>query len=160
MATTSVLSAATLVTATTGIVECLLLPLQGRQLLVPATTVAASLRDVALQRPEHAASWYMGEAIWQEQPLPVLAYEALNEGSAPRDRHHIAIIQTLSAEAQGYYGLILQAEARSAKVKLNELEDLLEVQSELGPMDAMAVRWQGELAWIPNFDAIERRLLA
>ncbi len=160
MASSSVLSAATLVTATTGIVECLLLPLQGGQLLVPASVVSASLQDSSLQRPEHAAPWYMGELSWQEKSLPVVSYEALNGAGAPRERHHIAIMQTLSAEAEGHYGLILQGAPRSAKVKLNQLEDLLEAQSSLGPMDAMVVRWQGELAMIPDFDAMERRLLS
>ncbi len=158
MKVSSTLTPATLVTATTGIINCLILPLQGQQLLVPQVNMAEMINFTELERPERAAPWFLGSIPWRGLTVPVVSYEVLNGHTLPADCSRVAIMNSLSTEEGGYYALVLQGQPRPAKVKLNELEDLLEAKDRLGPMDSLAVRWGGEMIIIPELDALEKVL--
>lgn len=161
MATTQLtLNQTTLLGATTGTIACLLAPLTGKQLLLPNVTVAEVVQASDLQPPpENAPVWHRGFVLWREMRLPVVAFENLNEEGEPRESERIAIVSGISAQRDlPFYGIIVQGIPRLAKVKIAELEDL--EGAPVGPMEFLKVRYAGELAAIPDLDALEARLLA
>ena len=159
MATTQLtLNQTTLLGATTGTIACLLAPVTGKQLLLPNVTVAEVVPVGELQPPPAGApDWHQGFIVWRDQLLPVVAFEALNGEGAPREVERVAILSGISAQRElPFYGLVVQGIPSSAKVKIAQLEDLEGAPT--GPMEFLKVRYLGELAVIPDLDALEGKL--
>lgn len=159
MATTQLtLNQTTLLGATTGTIACLLAPIAGRQLLLPNVTVADVLPPTdLLPPPADAPAWLRGHILWREAPVPVVAFEVLNGEPAPREYQRIAILNSITGKSQSpFYGVLVQGAPRLAKVKIAELEDL--ESAPVGPVEFLQVRYSGELAVIPDLDALEARL--
>lgn len=154
------LNQTTLLGATTGTIACLLVPVTGRQLLLPNITVAEVVAATEITpAPEGSASWHQGFISWRDMMIPVVAFEAVNGQSVPREFEHIAIISGISAQRDlPYYGIVVQGVPRVAKVKIAQLEDLEGAPT--GPAEFLQVRYAGELAVIPDLDALEAPLLA
>ena len=161
MATTQLpLNQTTLLGATTGTIACLLTPVTGKLLLLPNVTIAEVVpAEQMLPAPAGAQAWHQGFVKWREIDVPVVAFETLNDNQPPRELERIAIVSGISAQRElPYYGIVVQAIPRLAKVKIAELEDLEGAAT--GPMEFLKVRYAGELAVIPDLDAIEAKLLA
>lgn len=159
MATTQLtLNQTTLLGATTGTIACLLAPITGRQLLLPNVTVADVLPPAELApAPAGAPEWLRGHVQWRDAHVPVIAFEAANGEAAPREYQRIAILNGITGNAAlPCYGVLVQAPPRTAKVKIAELEDL--ENAPVGPVEFLQVRYAGELAVIPDLDALEARL--
>ena len=160
MATTQLtLNQTTLLGATTGTIACLLTPVTGKQLLLPNVTVAEVVSATELQPPpEGAPEWHLGFLTWRDQPIPVVAFETLNGEGAPRDVERVAILSGIRSQRDlPFYGLVVQGIPGSARVKIAQLEDLEGAPT--GPMEFLKVRYLGELAVIPDLDALESALL-
>jgi chemosensory pili system protein ChpC len=152
------LNQTTLLGATTGAIASLLLPLGGRQLLVPNASVVEVVEG-ELAPVEGKPEWFVGLLTWRDAQIPVLSFEAMNGQPLPRERRRVAIISGISNQSElPYYGLLVQAPPRPARVKIAELEDL--ENAPVGPVEFLQVRYSGELACIPDLDAVEARLLA
>jgi chemosensory pili system protein ChpC len=154
------LNQTTLLGATTGTIACLLTPVTGKQLLLPNVTVAEVVPGNELMPPpEGSAPWRMGAVSWRGNAIPVIAFEGLNGQAIPRECERVAIISGISAQRDlPYYGIVVQGIPRLAKVKIAELEDLDGAST--GPVEFLQVRYAGELAVIPDLDALEAHLLA
>ena len=152
------LNQTTLLGATTGTIACLLAPIAGRQLLLPNVTVAEVVpAEDRLAAPAGAPEWHQGFVVWRDMNVPVVAFETMNGESAGREYECIAILSSIRGSSQlPYYGIGLQAPPRVAKVKIAELEDL--EGAPVGPVEFLQVRYAGELAVIPDLDALEDRL--
>ena len=153
------LNQTTLLGATTGTIACLLAPLAGRQLLLPNVTVAEVVPPTELApAPAGSAPWHLGFLSWRGMSVPVVSFEGLNEQGLPREHERIAVISGISAQRDlPYYGIVVQNIPRLVKVKIAELEDLEGAAT--GPMEFLQVRYAGELAVIPDLDALEAQLL-
>lgn len=151
------LNQTTLLGATTGTVQSLLLPTGGRQLLLPEAAVAEVLDNVTLTPLEGAADWHLGFVKWEDQDIPVYSFERLNSQELPRASSRVAIINALNSELSAY-GILLQGLPRNARVKIAELEDLESAPT--GPVEFLQVRYAGELAVIPDLDALEAAVIA
>jgi chemosensory pili system protein ChpC len=153
------LNQTTLLGATTGTIACLLAPLTGKQLLLPGATVADVLPAGELQPPPAGApDWHKGFIAWKDQRVPVVAFETLNGDGAPRDVERVAIVSGITNQrALPCYGIVVQGQPASAKVKIAQLEDLEGAAT--GPVEFLKVRFLGELAVIPDLDALEARLI-
>lgn len=152
------LNQTTLLGATTGTIACLLAPIAGRQLLVPNVTVAEVVpAEELLPPPAGAAPWHQGFVRWRDQSIPVVAFEVLNGESASRDFQRVVILNSITGSAQQpCYGIGVQGEPRLAKVKIAQLEDL--ESASVGQVEFLQVRYAGELAVIPDLDALEARI--
>lgn len=154
------LNQTTLLGATTGTIECLLIPVTGKVLLLPNITVVNVLpaADMAAA-PASAAAGVVGSVSWQGNSIPVLAFEGMNGQALPQEYSHIAVVSGISAQrVLPFYGIAAQSEPRMAKVKIAQLEDLEAAPT--GPVEFLQVRYAGELAVIPDLDALEAPLLA
>ncbi len=161
MATTQLtLNQTTLLGATTGTIACLLTPVTGKQLLLPNVTVTEVVAGNELvPAPDGSPAWKLGMLSWRDMLVPVIAFEGLNGQSVPRECERVAIISGISAQRElPYYGIVVQGIPRLAKVKIAELEDLDGAAT--GPVEFLQVRYAGELAVIPDLDALEAHLIA
>ncbi|HEX6592813.1 MAG TPA: chemotaxis protein CheW [Moraxellaceae bacterium] len=154
------LNQTTLLGATTGTIACLLLPMTGRQLLLPNVTVAEVVVDnEVVAAPAGSPEWRVGAVSWRGQMVPVIAFEGLNGQAVPRESRQIAILNGISAQRDlPFYGIVIQGTPRLAKVKIAQLEDLDGAST--GPVEFLQVRYAGDLAVIPDLDALEAQLLA
>ncbi len=154
------LNQTTLLGATTGTIACLLAPLTGKQLLLPSVTVAeVVMASDMVPAPAGSPDWKLGAVSWRDMMIPVVAFEALNGQGQPRECERVAILSGISAQRElPFYGVVVQGIPRMAKVKIAELEDLEAAST--GPIEFLQVRYAGELAVIPDLDALEAQLLA
>ena len=153
------LNQTTLLGATTGTIACVLLPLQGRQLLLPTLSVVEVLEGVELEEQEDKPAWFVGKLPWREGVISVFCFEALNGQVVPRERHRVAILNGITRQADmPSYGLIVQGAPKPARVKIAQLEDLEAAPT--GPVEYLQIRYAGELACIPDLDALEERVFA
>lgn len=148
----------TLLGATTGTIASLVLPLAGRLLLLPSASVVEIVDPAGLSPVSGRPDWLVGQVNYREQPVPVVSFEAMNGQGRPREQVRIAIVSGISRQAElPFYGIIMQGAPRAAKVKIAELEDLESAPT--GPVEYLQVRYAGELACIPDLDALEALLL-
>src|SRR5450759_4849440 len=102
------LNQTTLLGATTGTIACLLLPLQGRQLLLPTLSVVEVVDGVELEEAEDKPAWHVGRLSWREGSIPVFCFEALNGQPMPRERHRVAILNGITRQGDmPYYGIVV-----------------------------------------------------
>lgn len=154
------LNQTTLLGATTGTIACLLAPIAGRQLLLPNVTVAEVVSTEGLQpAPAGAPDWHQGYVMWRDMKVPVVAFEGLNGEGVSREYARVAILSGIGGHAGlSFYGIAVKGIPRLAKVKIAELEDL--ESAPVGPVEFLQVRYAGELAVIPDLDAVEARIAA
>lgn len=152
------LNQTTLLGATTGTIACLLAPIAGRQLLLPNVTVAEVVPvNELLSPPAGAAPWHQGFVKWNDIEVPIVSFELMNGESSAHECQHVVILSSISGSAQlPQYGIGIQSEPRVAKVKIAQLEDL--EGAAVGSVEFLQVKYAGELAVIPDLDAIEARL--
>lgn len=134
----------------------LLIPMHGRPWLVPNIAVAEIIPLRQPDRPGHGPEWLLGWMHWRDEEIPVISFEKLNESGqviiGPDAR--IAVINTVSGNTR-FYAVVIQGIPRQARVGKS---DLVEEPVETGPAEAMYVQLGGDLAVIPDLDAVERVL--
>lgn len=132
----------------------LLIPMNGRPWLIPNIVVAEVIPLRHPDRPGQGPEWLLGWFNWREQDLPLISYEKLNESGpvtiGPQAR--IAVINTVSGQAR-FYAVVIQGIPRLLRVGKG---DPVEEPGETGPAAAMYVQAGGDLAVIPDLDAVER----
>lgn len=153
-------NSAALLTATTGTLNSLLVPLHGRQLLLPNVTVAEVVSYAELMPVTDQPAWLMGVLDWRGIKVPVVSYEVLSGDMAPRETARVAVMNGIAGKGISFYAIVVQGIPRQAKVKLSEIEDMDAPASQMGPLDYLQVRWHGELAVIPELDRLEEQLLS
>ena len=153
------LSQTTLLSATTGSMPGYLLPIWQKMILVPTTTVLDFIPANHLVPPKKKKEGFLGTVEWQDKPIPVFSFEALNKSNKTPEPQTIAVFHAISiSDKVPHYGIALQANAEQVKVKISELEDI--EKAPVGPMEYLQVRYREDLAYIPDLDALEARVLA
>ena len=130
----------------------LLIPMHGRPWLVPNIVVAEIVPLRQPDRPAQGPEWLLGWIDWRDESIPLLSFEKLNDSSqvtiGPDAR--IAVINTVTGKLK-FYAVIIQGIPRQSRIGK---EDLVEEPVESGPAEAMYVQMGGDLAVIPDLDAI------
>lgn len=153
------LTQTTLLSATTGKLDVCILPLWQKRLLLPATTVLEIVPAANLRPAKKNKSGLIGHIKWEDQQVPVMAFEVLNGDAAPPEPQKIAIIYGVAHPDQlPEYAIALQSEPLMVKVKIAELEDL--DKAPVGAMEYLQVRYQDSLIVIPDLDAVENKILS
>lgn len=159
MSQLGVLTQTTLLSATTGTMPGFLLSVWQKKLILPSTSVLEVLPGSRLQSGKKKKSGLLGMIAWQDGTIPVVSFEVFNGASNPVEPQKIAVFHAVSiSDKYPQYGVALQSDPESVKIKISELEDL--EKAVVGPMEFMQVRYKGELAVIPDLDAIESKLLS
>lgn len=158
MATQAItLSQTTLLGATTGKLDVYILPIWQKKLLLPTVAVVDILPASQLKTTKkNKKVGILGQIVWEQETIPVIAFETFNGESQTAEPQKIAIMVAVTLGELQYYGLALQAEPITAKVKIAEIEDL--EQATIGPMEYLQIRYQNQLCVIPDLDAVEQNL--
>ena len=134
-------------------ISSLLIPMQGRPWLVPNIVVAEIIPLRQPDRPGHGPEWLLGWLSWRDQNIPLLSFEKLNESgqiTIGQDAR-IAVLNTVAGKST-FYAVIVQGIPRMMKVAK---DDPGEEPVDTGPAEAMYIQVGGDLAVIPDLDAIE-----
>lgn len=141
-------------------VASLLVPLQGRMLLVPNVTVAEIVPVSQVTPIQDAPEWYLGNCLWREQLIPLLSFEVLNGEMKPNvgSRSRFAVLNTTGLnESLGFIAIVTQGIPRLARVNEEEITEREDADNKR--YELMHVSWAGEEAVIPNVAAIEKTFL-
>lgn len=141
-------------------VASLLIPLQGRMLLVPNVTVAEIVPVSQVTPIQDAPEWYLGNCYWREQTIPLLSYEVLNgePKASVGSRSRFAVLNTTGInESLSFVAIVTQGIPRLARVNEEEITEREDADNK--PYELMHVSWAGEEAVIPNIAAIEQTFL-
>ncbi len=137
-------------------VDCLLIALKDRQLLLPNAAVAEVVPFSHLLMSDNEASWILGKLDWRGSLVPAVCYELLSDQNPPEPNQdaRFIIVNTVSGNAEmPFYAILVQGIPRLMHILE---EDLQEVESVMtGPYDRMAVSMPGLNSVIPDLDAIE-----
>lgn len=141
-------------------VASLLIPLQGRMLLVPNVTVAEIVPVSQVIPIQGAPGWYLGNCSWREQTIPLLSFEVMNGEEKPGvvSRSRFAVFNTTGLhESLPFIAILTQGLPRLARVTEEEITEREDADNK--PFELMHVSWAGEEAVIPHVEAMERAFL-
>ncbi len=141
-------------------VDCLLIPLKDKQLLLPNVSVAEIIPFSHLLTTASSVDWILGRIDWRGVTVPVVCYEMLNRQNAPAPNPNarFAIINGVGNHRKmPFYALLIQGIPKLVHVQENDIQDVDAMN--MGEYDARAVTLLQEPAMIPDLDKVEGVLL-
>lgn len=138
-------------------VPSLMVPLQGRPLLVPNLAVAEIVPFNAPVPETGKPSWYLGHIMWRGVKVPVISVVQVrgDDEDIPAEAR-IAVFNGLGGEVP-FYGVISHGIPRLVRVRQQDLEAMDGMYT---PIDDAFVAVGGELAIIPNLIQLESMIAA
>ncbi|KEF33053.1 MAG: chemotaxis protein CheW [Gammaproteobacteria bacterium] len=137
--------------------SCVLIPMNGRQLLLPNVSVAEVVDYASSDAEANTPDWLVGYLDWRGLQLPVISYDAANGDilTVPGDnRGRIVVLNTIGDNHQETPFMALVTQGIPSQARLTK-EQIRELDGENGPADLMHVEVDGESAWIPNLEYLE-----
>ena len=142
-------------------VRCLVLPIVGGQILLPNAMVSEVYAADAVSPATGGPDWLLGRVIWRGSELPLVCMEAALGGArleaGPRSK--VVIIRALCAsEALKNFAVLVQGIPH----QILAADHSVTVRAPINgarPFVALDLQVEGEQAFIPDMDAIERALL-
>ena len=135
--------------------SCVLIPLQGSQLLLPSVSIAEILPWRRVKALADTPDWCLGMLGWRGEMVPVVRFEVLN-GAASEGRKSGRCLVVMN-RARNSTGLAFYAIAAEGLPRLVQLasNDLTNESTRLGRGESVAVKVGTESAVIPNLEFIE-----
>jgi len=141
-------------------VRCLIIPLQGEQLLLPNTTVAEVTAYDGFVEGEGYPDWLLGTVGWRGLSLPLVSFEILLGQPAPdvAGRSQVAVINTLY-QKQGlpFFAILASGIPHLARAGM---ANVAPAEGETGEMGSARVEVAGESAIIPDLEKLENAIKA
>lgn len=138
-------------------IPSLMVPLQGRPLLVPNVAVAEIVPFTAPVPVPGKQAWNLGNIMWRGVKIPIISVVQLRgeDEDIPMEAR-IAVFNGISGKIP-FYGVICHGIPRLVRVRAPDIEP---VDGAYTPVDDAFVAVNGELAIIPNLDALEAMIAA
>lgn len=138
-------------------IPSLMVPLQGRPMLVPNLAVAEIVPFNAPVPVAGKPSWYLGNIMWRGVKVPVVSMVQLrgDDEDIPSEAR-IAVFNGLSG-ALPFFGVITHGIPRLVRVRPQDIEN---TEGMYTPVDDAFVAVGGELAIIPNLVQLETMIAA
>ena len=139
---------------------CLLVPMQGRILLLPSVSVAEMVPFTSVSPVKDSPRWLLGNYHWRERSLPLISFEEINGDTRPdlQSQCRVAVLNNTGvSEKLPFVAIMTQGIPRMTRVSENELQPLKEAQ--LKPYELMLATLDGEAVVIPNIAALEQAWL-
>jgi len=144
-----------------SVVRCLALPIAGEQILVPNAVVAEVVAADTVSPVSGDPEWLLGSLTWRGSVLPLVCMEAAVGGIRLEAgaRSKIVILKSLSArEPLENFAVLVQGIPH--QVLATDHTVTLESPINDGrPFVAADLQVEGEQAFIPNLDAVEKALM-
>jgi chemosensory pili system protein ChpC len=137
---------------------CVMIPMIGRQLLLPNV----SLAEVVDYSPDvttgaDAPTWLAGYLEWRGLRLPVISYDAASGGqlAQPNNRRgRVVILNSIVEEHRDQPFIALMTQGIPSQNRINQSQ-IQRLDTPTGIADLMEVEVDGERAWIPNLEYLE-----
>jgi chemosensory pili system protein ChpC len=139
----------------------LLLPVFGKQLVLPNVTVAEIIPYVEAQAEADVPGWYLGRFSWRNISVPLVSFEAINAEaftSQGKTRRIAVLNGIVDGEKLPFCGIVTQGSPRLMRVMPDEVAN--DESGHTGPAELATVLISGEPAVIPDIDFIQQQLLA
>lgn len=147
-------------TKTKNEVATLLIPMNGKQLVLPNVTVAEVIPFTEPTPVEDAPPWYLGTFQWRNLDIPLVSYEVLNgESGVTQNRsRRIAVLNgVVDNQNLPFCAMVTEGMPRLMRVMADEIS--ADEEAEPGPCDVGRVIVNGERAVIPNVDFLQQQVL-
>ncbi len=138
--------------------SCVMIPLNGMQLLLPNICIAEILPWRRVKVLDDAPDWCLGLLGWRGESIPVIRFERFNNTSAEDrkvGRCMIVMNRARTADAIPFYALA--ADGLPRMVQLTE-DDLTNIPTKLGKAEVVSLRVGTETAVIPDLKLIEQHV--
>lgn len=139
--------------------SCVLIPLEGGQLLLPSVCVAEIMPWRRIKVLPEAPPWCLGLLGWRGEAVPVVRFEHLN-GAGDHGRRPgrcLVVMNRTGAGAVRFYAFAVDGLPRL--VQLTE-SDLADADRPAGPAESRVVRVGAETASIPHLAYLEGQVAA
>lgn len=137
-------------------VDCLLVPLKDRNLILPNVTVAEVIPFSHLLTTNASTDWVLGRLDWRGTLVPALCYELMSGQAAPAPNPdaRFIIVNGVNANPQmPFYAILVQGIPRLMHIGENDLQEVEAMG--MGQFDKVAVTFEGVTAMIPDLDSVE-----
>lgn len=135
--------------------SCVLIPLQGSQLLLPSVSIAEILPWRRVKALADTPDWCLGMLGWRGEMVPVVRFEVLNGASSEaRKSGRCLVVMNRARHSSGlaFYAIASEGLPRLVQLASN---DLTNESTRLGRCESVAVKVGTESAVIPNLEYIE-----
>lgn len=142
-------------------VRGVMLPVTRGYVLVPNTTMTEVITFAHPTPVAGAPAWLLGRLGWRGWHLPVLAFSVLAGivGREPTDNTRVAILKALGGNPHlPYFGVLTQGFPRLTLIAPDTLVADDEAVELAGVREQVRVR--EDVAWIPDLELVEDRVLA
>ncbi len=138
----------------------LLIPVNGKQLVLPNVTVAEIIPYSEPELQGDVPNWYLGTFSWRNIKVPLISFEAINEEpfvSQSEDRRIAVLNGLIDSQRLPFCGIVTEGVPRLMRVLPDEVatdDDMV-----AGPSELSRVLVSGERAVIPDVDFIQQEVL-
>lgn len=138
---------------------CLLIPLDGGQILLPSVCIAEIMPWRRIKAATDAPPWCLGLLGWRGETVPVVRFEQLNQprAGAPAPGRCLVVMNRTGAGTVPFYALA--SEGLPRLVQLSE-PDIGDDDQRPGKAEARVVRLGAEVASIPDLAYLESQVAA
>ncbi|MFT7128342.1 MAG: chemosensory pili system protein ChpC [Gammaproteobacteria bacterium] len=142
-----------------NVLATLLIPLHGKQLVLPNVAVAEIIPFIEPEIIEGCPSWFLGHIKWRDVSVPLISFELINGdsvGSNTRSRRIAVLNGLLDGDDMPFCGIVIDGVPRLMRIIPSEIapDDI----STLGPSELSRVLVSGEKATIPDIDYFQNKL--
>ena len=139
----------------------LLIPVNGKQLVLPNVTVAEIIPFSEPEPADDLPNWFLGFFPWRTIRVPLVNFEAINDepfAGSTRSRR-IAVLNGLTGDPRlPFCGLVTQGVPRLMRIMPDEIAT--DEEAIVGPAEVCRVLVSGERAAIPDVDFILQEVLS
>lgn len=143
-------------------ISSMLLPLEGRYLLLPGVAVAEIVTFVAPESENYEGTppWFLGHIFWRNLRIPMISYEAMIGAEVPLVSPHcrIAVMNNTGLNHQlEFFAVLLQGTPRLLRLSSEDVSTNNEKICDSG--EALHVQVLGDEAVVPDIAYMERNLI-
>ncbi len=141
----------------TDTLSCVMIPMNGRQLLLPNVSIAEVVDFASTETMDNAPEWLAGKLEWRGLSLPIISYDGANgtEVITPAgNRGRIVVLNTIGDHHNKVPFMALVTQGIPSQTRLGE-EQIKQTDGDTGSADLMQVDVDGEIAFIPDLGFLE-----
>lgn len=141
-------------------IATLLIPVSGRQLVLPNVNIAEVIPYVAPTPAADVPAWHLGSFAWRSTQVPLIVFEAINDEpyTNPIPNRRIAILNNVTGNPMlPFCGIVTAGLPRLMRLLPEEIAVDTDVPA--GPAEIARVLVNGERASIPDVAYIQNQLL-
>jgi chemosensory pili system protein ChpC len=138
----------------------LLIPMAGRQLVLPNVAVAEIIPFIEPVEGNELPAWFLGTFSWRNIDIPLVSFETINQDTEiqAKSERRIAVLNGLvDTQRLPFCGIVTAGVPRLMRVSAGEVAT--DEHSVPGPSESARVLVSGEPAIIPDIDYIQEQIL-